>query len=106
MDQYLVSAKVPGGLDSKTKDHSRPGEITSDRVSEDVEGVCARSVALFTDVHTYHWWDRSHVSVFEVLIASYLIKRWKKTVDVESSKHWAVSKVFRLQNREQTYQSL
>ncbi len=54
MDQYLISAPVPGGLDCKTKDQSGPGQIASEGVSEDVEGVCARSVALFTDVHTHH----------------------------------------------------
>jgi len=78
MDQYLVSAPVPDSLDSKTKDHSRPGQISGDRVSENVEWVLTRGVARFTDVYTHHWRDCIHVAVLEVLIASNLIERWKQ----------------------------
>lgn len=44
---YLVGAPVVQGEDGEAEDDSRPGDVSSDGVSEDVERIRAREVALW-----------------------------------------------------------
>lgn len=71
---YLISAPVPGGLDSEAKHQAWPGQVPCHRVPEDVEGVRPRGVASLTDVDPSPSRHGHHVALLEVLITSHLIE--------------------------------
>ena len=71
---YLISAPIPGGLDSETKHQAWPRQVPCHRVPEDVEGVRPRGVASLTDVDPSPSRHGHHVALLEVLITSHLIE--------------------------------
>ena len=80
---YLVCAPVPQGDDGQPKDEPRPGQVSLERIAEDVEGVSPRGVALCLDGGVSirgHSWNGIHVFCHEGTIPSHFVESWKTLV--------------------------
>lgn len=80
---YLVCAPVPQGDDGQPKDEPRPGQVSLERIAEDVEGVSPRGVALFLDGGVSirgHSWNGIHVFCHEGTVPSHFMESWKTLV--------------------------
>lgn len=80
VSNYLISAPVVQGDDGDAKDNSRPGEVSSNGISEDMERIQAREVAFwlgspvsFTD----YAWLSIYVTTQQLLVSSHFFKGLK-----------------------------
>lgn len=78
--RYLVGAPVVQGDDGEAKDGPRPGNVSSDGVSEDMEGVHAWHEALHRGSPVPfpgEGWLGLRVPALQLLVSAYLIKGLK-----------------------------